>query len=67
VVIEIRPRAAAKGAAQILDRLVERQASLLAQALAQQNAERELVAAQRHFLQLAGGCLKLGQSLRPVG
>jgi hypothetical protein len=40
VVIEIRPRAAAKGAAQVFDGLVEGQARLLAQDFAQQRAER---------------------------
>jgi len=55
------------GAAQVFDGLVEGQAGLLAQDLAQQHAERAHVAAQRSFLQLAGGRLKLGQSLLPVG
>ena len=55
------------GAAQVLDGLVERQARLLAQDFAQQRAKRAHVAAQGSFLQLAGGGLKLGQSLRSVG
>jgi hypothetical protein len=55
------------GAAQVFDGLVERQARLLAQDFSQERAERAHVAAQRRFLQLAGGRLKLGQSLRPVG
>ena len=55
------------GLAQLLDRLEDRQARLLAQHLAQQHAERAHVAAQRHFLELAGGRLQLGQALRPVG
>lgn len=55
------------GAAQVFDGLVEGQPSLLAQDLAQQNAEGTHVAAQRSFLQIAGGGLKLSQSLLPVG
>ncbi len=67
VVIEIRPRATAKGAAQVLDRLVEWQARLLAQDFAQQRAERAHVAAQRSFLQLACGglCKTLDRLLQP--
>ena len=55
------------GAAQVFDGLVEGKARLLAQDFAQQDAERAHIAAQRRFLQLAGGGLELGQSLRPAG
>ena len=62
-----RPRAGDGGAAQVFDGLVERLARLFAQDLSQQDAERTQIAAQWRFLQLAGGGLKLGQTLRPVG
>jgi len=55
------------GVAQVFDGLVERLARLLVQDLAQQDAERAHVAAQGCFLQVAGGGMKLGQSLLPVG
>jgi hypothetical protein len=59
--------AADGGAAQVFDGLVEVLARLLAQDFAQQHTERAHGAAQRRFLQLAGGRLKFCQSLRPVG
>ena len=55
------------GAAEVFHGLVEVLARLLAKNFAQQDAERAHIAAQGSFLQLAGGRLKLGQSLRPVG
>ncbi len=56
-----------RGLAQLLDGLEDWRAGLLAENFAEQHAERTDVAAQRSFLELAGGRLKFGQALRPVG
>ena len=55
------------GLAQFFDGFEDGHAGLLAQDLAEQHAERADVAAQRSFLELAGGRLQFGQALRPVG
>src|SRR5580698_6537135 len=54
------------GLAKLFDGFEDGHASLLAQDLAEQHAERANVAAQRRFLELAGGRLQLSQALRPV-
>ena len=53
------------GLAEFFDALKDGQAGLLAEDFAEQHAERADVAAQRNFLELAGGRLEFGQSLRP--
>ncbi len=55
------------GLAQLFDGLEDGDAGLLAQDFAEQHAEGADVAAQRRFLELAGGRLQFRQALRPVG
>jgi hypothetical protein len=55
------------GLTKLLDGIEDRDAGLLAQDLAEQDAERTDVAAQRRFLELARGRLEFRQTLRPVG
>ncbi len=55
------------GLAKFFDRVEDRVAGLLAQDFAEQHAERADVAAQRGFLELAGGRLQFGEALGPVG
>ena len=55
------------GLAKLFDGFEDGHASLLAQDLAEQHAERADIAAKRSFLELAGGRLQLSQALRPVG
>jgi hypothetical protein len=55
------------GAAEVFDGGVEGVAGLLAEDLAEEHAEGTDVAAQRSFFELAGGSLKFGEALGPVG
>jgi hypothetical protein len=55
------------GAAEVFDGGVEGVAGLLAEDLAEEHAERAHVAAERSFFELAGGSLKFGEALGPVG
>ena len=55
------------GAAQRFDGAVEGVAGLLAEDLAEEHSKRADIAAQGRFLEFAGGGLKLGEALGPVG
>jgi hypothetical protein len=54
------------GLAKLFDGLEDGDAGLLAQDFAEQHAKRTDVAAERRFLELAGGRLQFRQALRPV-
>ena len=53
--------------AKLFDSLEDGIAGLLAEDIAEQHAERANIAAQRRFLELAGGRLEFSETLRPVG
>jgi hypothetical protein len=55
------------GLAKLFDGLKNGHAGLLAQDFAEQHAKRTDVAAERRFLELAGGRLEFSEALGPVG